>query len=538
MKSRIRAIFLDLDDTLYDFSKASSKAMEEVYQLVIRRYGNISLTDLEDQYAKILSKVEEDAFLDGRTGNEYRTERFIVLLSQFGIHDDRLVKEMVDVYGDTLEKNLYLFSGVSDELIRLKSNFDLYLITDGPEDAQKKAIKILGIDKIFKGVFISGACKKIKSDGGLFSHALEKTGLNADEVIMVGDSYERDIIGAFAAGIESIWVNKKGEKAPSEVAKPRAVIKNVNELDGCLDKIFKKKIKIKLNIWKHGNERPVLILGHPRSGTNFLATILGSEQTVNAIIEPFSLHCKFAIDNECRYWGADDFDPILFHRELSNMPEATKYFGEFRDWLYAKSGELRLFKETMFFLQMEWLSHYLPDIKIIYLERDPKAVIASYKKDRLFEKWDYERRFRTLAEEVKKKRQLASYKSLFENASTATQVEKLAIMWYIRISEARKNLFRFDHVAVSYENVIKNPYEMFKRLSEFSGIRMTKKMKEAINERSRESRGSTYSTYRDPIKSLERWKNTLNDFEKKAISRIVKDVPKLRERYGRKKLTY
>lgn len=41
-----------------------------------------------------------------------------------------------------------------------------------------------------------------------------------------------------------------------------------------------------------------MILGHPRSGTNFLAHVVRSDERISSMIEPFSLHSRFAIENE------------------------------------------------------------------------------------------------------------------------------------------------------------------------------------------------------------------------------------------------
>lgn len=235
----IKALFFDLDDTLHDFKGASSKAMQIVYEIVTKKYGTISLSDLEIRYRELLATVEESAFFDGRTSNEYRTERFTALLSHFGINDDSLVETMVQTYGEQLRKNMALFPEV-EKALRQLNDLDLYLVTDGPEDAQKKALEILGITEFFKDVFISGAVKKTKASGGLFEYALEKTGLNPDEVLVVGDSYKRDVKGALAAGIEAVLISKKHQ--PDETGiKPVATIGSINELKECLAKLMLKK---------------------------------------------------------------------------------------------------------------------------------------------------------------------------------------------------------------------------------------------------------------------------------------------------------
>ena len=46
----------------------------------------------------------------------------------------------------------------------------------------------------------------------MFQKALDKLELQRNEVIMVGDNFEKDIIGAYDFGIDSIWLNHRNLK--------------------------------------------------------------------------------------------------------------------------------------------------------------------------------------------------------------------------------------------------------------------------------------------------------------------------------------
>ena len=96
----IKAFFFDLDNTLHDYSKSAGKAMDEVYQKVHSTYG-IPIEDLKQRYVQIMSEAEKNAFFDGRTSKEYRTERFSKLLSAFNITDDILIGNLLSIYSAT-----------------------------------------------------------------------------------------------------------------------------------------------------------------------------------------------------------------------------------------------------------------------------------------------------------------------------------------------------------------------------------------------------------------------------------------------------
>lgn len=68
-----------------------------------------------------------------------------------------------------------------------------------------------------KGVFTSEDAKAYKPRKELFELALGNTGLNADQVVHIGDSLSSDVYGASSIGINAIWVNRGLREVPSGV---------------------------------------------------------------------------------------------------------------------------------------------------------------------------------------------------------------------------------------------------------------------------------------------------------------------------------
>ena len=204
--ANITALFFDLDGTLHDFKGASDTAMSYVYAKISDRC-NIDVQSLKVRYSEIVKLAEDNGFIDGRCSTEYRTERFSRLLSAFGVQDTDFVKELVATYGEKLEYALKPAPNALSVLEKLGKEYQLYLVTEGPTDAQRRAIEILGIRSYFKQIFISGECKKKKADGTLFTHALQETGHSAFDVVVIGDSEKRDLGGANKAGLNAIIVD-------------------------------------------------------------------------------------------------------------------------------------------------------------------------------------------------------------------------------------------------------------------------------------------------------------------------------------------
>jgi FMN phosphatase YigB (HAD superfamily) len=51
---------------------------------------------------------------------------------------------------------------------------------------------------------------------------------------MVGDRYERDIVGALDAGLFTIWVNVRGEHVPKGARAPHVIVSSIAEVESHL----------------------------------------------------------------------------------------------------------------------------------------------------------------------------------------------------------------------------------------------------------------------------------------------------------------
>ncbi len=208
---QIKAIFFDLDDTLCNFSECEHRALTEVYNRISEKYG-ISHNRLKQKYRKILAEPEDVPSAQKNTGVQHRTKLFANLLAHFQITDTNFIMHLANEYYKSLESGIALFPDVQKILAKLQHTFALYLVIEGYKDTQQMLIDWLNIKAYFQDIFISGEIGKTKLDGGLFSYALAQSNLASSEVILVGDSYKKDVVGALTAGIRIIWLNKKKEE--------------------------------------------------------------------------------------------------------------------------------------------------------------------------------------------------------------------------------------------------------------------------------------------------------------------------------------
>lgn len=84
------------------------------------------------------------------------------------------------------------------------------LITNGDLAFQARKIAQVGLDREVDLVVASGELGIVKPDARIFHHACERLDVAPDEAAYVGDRLRTDAIGAAAAGLTGVWLNRSG----------------------------------------------------------------------------------------------------------------------------------------------------------------------------------------------------------------------------------------------------------------------------------------------------------------------------------------
>ena len=78
---------------------------------------------------------------------------------------------------------------------------------------QSRKLASAGIDSFFQRIILSEDARVQKPHKAIFDYALQNTNSRRSESIMIGDSWEADISGAYHAGIDQIWFNPQNEQS-------------------------------------------------------------------------------------------------------------------------------------------------------------------------------------------------------------------------------------------------------------------------------------------------------------------------------------
>lgn len=223
----IRAITLDLDDTLWAVGPVIRRAEADLWQwlsdnypeiprkfstedlLQLRQQVAIEFQELSHDFRFLRKKVLEEVALDcGYTAD--------LVDPAFAVFD--AARNRVDFYPDVLPA-----------LEELSSEFTVIAVTNGNANLQT-----IGIRHLFHDVVTAVSAGCAKPGRLIFDEAVSRAGVPAAEVLHVGDHPAIDIAGARDAGLRTAWMNRNGDAWPGELTEPDAEVRTVTELRALL----------------------------------------------------------------------------------------------------------------------------------------------------------------------------------------------------------------------------------------------------------------------------------------------------------------
>ena len=105
--------------------------------------------------------------------------------------------------------------GVEEVLPQLRPHWTLALATNAvasDELSVWRALDRSGIAHLLDKVYCFQTIGHKKPAPGFFDHIVRDLPMDRDRIIMVGDDFENDILGAIRSGIRSIWLNQSSDE--------------------------------------------------------------------------------------------------------------------------------------------------------------------------------------------------------------------------------------------------------------------------------------------------------------------------------------
>ena len=206
------AILFDMDDTLYDQALPFARAVRKVL-------GEVPGATAEGLY--LASRRHSGEVFAAYAAGERPTDAMYV----------RRMQRTMAEFGVRVDEASAMASAL--DLCLAHARRGVGIVTNGTPERQMDKWRALGLGRWIRPehVFVSDALGVAKPDSAIFRAALSAMGARAADSLYVGDAFQTDVVGARAAGMRVVWLNRRRRNVPEGArVRPDAEVRSDEEL--------------------------------------------------------------------------------------------------------------------------------------------------------------------------------------------------------------------------------------------------------------------------------------------------------------------
>jgi FMN hydrolase / 5-amino-6-(5-phospho-D-ribitylamino)uracil phosphatase len=213
----------DLDDTLWPVEPVMAAAEQTMWAWLRERHPELmkgqgveSMREVRAQINRQYpQRIHDMTFMRRRT-----------LQEMFGDHSEAeaLADQAFEVFY-AARNRVTFYDDVEPALRRLKRRYRLFALSNGNADLQRT-----GLAELFEGHVTAISAGAAKPDARIFANLRELAGVDAAQVLHVGDDPHADVVGATQAGMQAIWMNREAREWPEQFAPPPRTISTLEEI--------------------------------------------------------------------------------------------------------------------------------------------------------------------------------------------------------------------------------------------------------------------------------------------------------------------
>ena len=236
----MRALLVDLDDTLLDYSGGVEEHWAAAVRACCPPGGGVDA----ERLVAVLAKTRRWFWDDPA---RHRRERVHMLaawthivefaLERLGAAADGLAPAIARDFAGRRREAMRLFPDTTTSLTELRRRgVGLALVTNGDAGQQRDKIERHGLARFFDAIVIEGEFGAGKPEEIVYRHALVSLGAAAREAWMAGDHLEFDVGAPQRLGLRGVWVDRTGQGLPADsTVLPHRIVRSFGELVTALD---------------------------------------------------------------------------------------------------------------------------------------------------------------------------------------------------------------------------------------------------------------------------------------------------------------
>ncbi|TNF60594.1 MAG: HAD family hydrolase [Burkholderiales bacterium] len=226
--SRVQAITLDLDDTLWPIWPTIARAEAAMLAWLDRHAPATARLCAEPGVVRTARERMGRARPDlAHDLSALRRETIRLLLEQAG-DDTALAGPAFEVFFAERQR-VDLFEDALPALAWLSARFPVVALSNGNADLQR-----VGIAGHFRAAVSAREFGVGKPDPRIFHAAAEAAGVAASAVLHIGDDPHLDAMAALGAGMQAAWVNREARDWPHERQRPHVTLATLDALQEVL----------------------------------------------------------------------------------------------------------------------------------------------------------------------------------------------------------------------------------------------------------------------------------------------------------------
>ncbi len=225
MLSDVRAVAFDLDNTLWDVEPVLERAEERLAAWLQQHCPRIALSREQMRAAR-----EQLAHREPHNAHDVSYLRVTALAAHAREHgyDERIAAEAFEVFL-TARNEVEVFPDVAPALARLRGRYALASLSNGNADLAR-----IGLEHVFTVSLNARQIGAAKPQRRCFEQLAQELLLPAGTIAYVGDDPQLDVAAARAAGLRTVWMNRRGQLWPRDLAPADLSVSDCGQLAAAL----------------------------------------------------------------------------------------------------------------------------------------------------------------------------------------------------------------------------------------------------------------------------------------------------------------